>query len=75
MDQPSKDKEPKQSNANAFLKYSSLGLQLFLSIGIFGWLGHLVDKYLNLKFPIFLLLFILIALVGGIYRVYKNLPN
>ncbi len=75
MDHQSNEKEPKRSNAHAFLQYSSLGLQLFISIGIFGWLGYLIDQRLGIKFPAFLLLFILLALIGGIYRIYRKLPN
>lgn len=72
MDHP-EEKEQKQSNS--FLQYSSLGIQLTLSIGIFGWLGYTIDQYLKIKFPAFMLTFILLALVGGIYRIYRKLPK
>jgi len=64
-----KEKEP----PNAFLKYSSLGLQLLIVIGAFGWLGFKIDAWLHLQFPAFLLLFILLSFAGMMYKIYRSL--
>jgi len=58
---------------NKFLKYSSLGLQLLATIGAAGWIGFQIDSYLQLGFPVFLLLLILIAFIGMMYKMYRSL--
>jgi hypothetical protein len=55
------------------LKYSSLGLQLLIAIGVFGWLGNRLDQYLKIEFPAFMLLFGFLAFGGMIYQMYKSL--
>jgi len=64
-------KKPKPSND--FLKYSSLGIQLVLGIGLAAWLGHKLDQYLDLKFPAFLLGFVFITFGGMMYQLYRSL--
>lgn len=48
-------------------------MQLLLVIGVFSWLGLLLDRYLELKFPAFLLLFMLLSLAGMMYQLYRSL--
>ena len=67
-------RDPKRK-ANPYLKYSGLGLQLLLTIGVAGWLGYKLDGYLSLKFPVFTLLFGFIAFAGSLYQVYRNLTK
>jgi len=43
------------------------------AIGVFGWLGYELDKYLNIKFPAFMLLFGLVAFAGMLYQVYRSI--
>jgi hypothetical protein len=64
-------KKPKPSND--FLRYSSLGIQLVLAIGIAAWLGHRLDEYLNFKFPAFLLGFVFITFGGMMYQLYRSI--
>jgi len=64
-----KDKLPPPS----FLKYSGLGLQLLVSIGLAAWAGLKLDQYLKLKFPAFLMLFVFSAFAGSLYIVYRSL--
>ena len=58
---------------NAYLKYSGLGLQLLITIGVAGWLGYLLDQYLSLTFPVFMLLLGFLAFAGTIYQLYKTI--
>jgi F0F1-type ATP synthase assembly protein I len=58
---------------NSYLKYSSLAFQLLAAIGVFGWLGYKLDKYLNIKFPAFMLLFGFVAFAGMMYQVYRSI--
>jgi hypothetical protein len=60
---------------NNFLKYSSLGLQLLVTIGIAAWVGIKIDSYLQLKFPAFLLTLVFVSFAGMIYRLYKSIDK
>lgn len=64
-------KKPKPSND--FLKYSSLGIQIVLGIGLAAWLGHKLDQYLDLKFPAFLLGFVFITFGGMMFQLYRSI--
>ena len=68
--EPSHNKKLK--TYNSYLKYSSLAFQLLAAIGVFGWLGHKLDLYLNISFPAFMLLFGLVAFAGMMYQVYRS---
>ena len=68
---PSLNKKPKPSND--YLKYSSLAIQLLAAMFFMGWLGYLLDNYLALKFPVFMLLFGFTAFGGMMYQVYKSI--
>jgi F0F1-type ATP synthase assembly protein I len=73
---PQKTSDPKKSSpTDSYLKYSSLALQLLATIGLFGWLGHKLDQYLNLQFPVFLLTFGLIAFAGMLYQIYRSIDK
>ena len=71
MEQQHTPTDPKPSNS--WLKYSGLGIQLFGSIGVAGWLGHMLDMYLSLTFPAFLLSFVMLTFAGMLYLIVKNL--
>lgn len=62
-----------QKPSNSFLKYSNFALQLFGGIGLAGWLGYKLDQYLQLKFPAFLLSFVLLVFGGMMYQIYRTL--
>ena len=68
---PTGPKEPRPSDS--YLKYSSFALQLFGGVGFAAWGGYYVDKYLELKFPVFLLSFVFIVFAGMMFQMYKNL--
>lgn len=56
-----------------WLTFSGLGFQILAVLGFFGWLGYWLDNRLNLTFPLFLLLFGLIAFIGVMVKLYKSL--
>jgi F0F1-type ATP synthase assembly protein I len=72
MDSPDPSPNRKLKAYNGYLKYSSLGLQLLAAIGVFGWLGYMLDQFLGIRFPAFMLLFGLLAFGGMMYQVYKS---
>jgi Putative F0F1-ATPase subunit Ca2+/Mg2+ transporter len=65
--------EDKKKPVNNFLKYSGLGLQMMVSIGVGAWLGLKLDQYLELKFPVFLLTFVFVIFGGLMYQLYQSL--
>lgn len=69
------DKNKKLKPFNNYLKYSGLAIQMLVTIGVMGFLGYKIDGWLELKFPVFLLLFIISALTGIIYRLIKSLDK
>ncbi len=58
---------------NGYLKYSGLAFQLLAAIGVFGWLGYKLDKYLQIQFPAFMLLFGFLAFGGMMYQIYRSI--
>jgi uncharacterized membrane protein YedE/YeeE len=75
MGLPEPSPHKKLSPYNNYLKYSSLGLQLLVAIGVFGWLGYLLDHRLDLKFPVFMLLFGFSAFGGMMFQVYRSIKR
>jgi hypothetical protein len=69
---PSQDKK-KPSPSNGYLKYSGLAFQLLFAIGLFGWLGYLLDQYLHLEFPAFMLTFGFAAFGGMMFQLYRSI--
>jgi len=72
-DQGRSDQKSQQKPSNSYLRYSQLGIQLLLTIGLAAWGGYALDKKLGLKFPAFLLTFIFIAFGGSMYLLYRSL--
>jgi F0F1-type ATP synthase assembly protein I len=63
----------KEKPVNTFIKYSGLGLQMLVSIGIGAWLGMKLDRYLELKFPVFLVTFVFLIFGGLMFQLYRSL--
>lgn len=61
----------KTPSNNKFLKYSGLGMQMLVTIGVMAWLGLKLDAYLELKFPAFLLTFSFLSFGGVMYQLYR----
>jgi len=73
MDQ--KGKKDLKQEANAYLKYSGLGLQLLLTILVTGWIGYKIDQHFALKFPVFMLLLGFAAFGGTLFQLYRKLKK
>lgn len=62
----------KQNNSD-LLRYAGLGAQIFVSLGIAVYIGHLADsKWLQLSFPIFTIVLPVLVLAGLIYSLIKE---
>jgi len=68
MDRPNRPKP-----FDSYLKYSALALQLLATLAVFGWLGYMLDQYLGLRFPLFMLFFGFLAFAGMMYQLYRSL--
>jgi hypothetical protein len=69
---PNQQQPSPPSRVNEFLKYTSLGLQLVITLAIAGGLGYYIDQWIGWQFPVFLLLLIMAALAGSIYLLIKR---
>jgi F0F1-type ATP synthase assembly protein I len=63
----------KQSQYNNYLKYSGLAFQLLGTIGICGWLGYLIDRWLELQYPIFMITLGFAGFAGIMYQLYRSI--
>lgn len=57
---------------NPYLKYSSLAIQMFATIGLAAWVGYKADQYFELKFPAFLLMLVFASFGGMMYKLYQS---
>ena len=66
-----KEIKPKKQ-LNNYAKYSSLGIQMLVIIlvGVFG--GIKLDEYIGWKFPLFTVVFSLLAVIFAIYYAVKD---
>lgn len=67
-------KEPKEQ-ANSFLKYSQLGLQLFITIGICGYLGYVMDEKWRDGSALWVIIMVLLGSGGALFHLYRSLPK
>lgn len=68
-----KKEAQKDQRGNVYLRYSGLGLQMAVLIGLAYWLGHKADvAWLGGK-PVFAITFILAVFIALIYKLYKEL--
>ncbi len=61
------------SQPKNYLRYTGLAFQMLAVLGLSIWAGLSLEGYLNLKFPIFTILFLTAALIGIIYMLIRAL--
>lgn len=67
------NKNKPESQPNNSLRYSGLAFQMLAVLGLATWAGLSLEGYLNLKFPVFTILFLTAALIGIIYKLIQAL--
>lgn len=69
--------KPSQKPLNAYTKYSSLGIQMAVIIGVGSYGGYKLDKYFQNKTPVFTIILSLASIALAMYVVLKDLikPN
>lgn len=65
---PPDPKRSRRSSERDYFRYSSMGLEFTLTMGLFALLGWFLDRKLGLAFPVFLLAGVFLGMGLGIYR-------
>jgi F0F1-type ATP synthase assembly protein I len=58
---------------NQYMKYATMGTQMLITIGLGVFLGIKLDKWLQLKFPVFTVVLSLLSVFAAIYLAVKDL--
>ena len=63
----------KKKNSNPYLKYSSIAMQMAIIIvgGTFG--GKWLDSFIDIKFPVFTLVFSILSVFLAVYYAIKDI--
>lgn len=58
---------------NSYARYSSIAVQMavIITLGVFG--GKYLDEWLQLKFPVFILIFSVLSVALAVYLAIKDL--
>jgi F0F1-type ATP synthase assembly protein I len=70
---PEETLKQKRKRYNAVLKYSGLAFQMIAVLLLCTFLGYKLDQYLQLKIPVFMILFIIAGLFAYLYKLMKDL--
>ncbi|HMT28594.1 MAG TPA: AtpZ/AtpI family protein [Bacteroidia bacterium] len=62
----------KRKPLNDYVRYSAVGLQMGMIIFLFTWGGVKLDSWLQLKIPVFTLVFSLSSVVLSLYYFLKD---
>jgi F0F1-type ATP synthase assembly protein I len=66
-----KHQKPKKK-LDDFIKYSSLAFEMLAIMGIGTWSGILIDDWLELEFPVFTFVLMILSVIGAIYYVVRK---
>jgi len=68
---PEKYQKPKKK-LDDFIRYSNLAFEMVAIMGIGTWSGILIDDWLELGFPVFTLVLMVLSVVGAIYHAIRK---
>ena len=68
-------KEKKPKTASKYARFSGLGIQMGVIIGLFTWLGVYLDEKYNNKTPWWTLCLSLFGVASGLYLMIKEVIN
>ncbi len=57
---------------NQFIQYSSLAFEMIAIMGLGVFAGIKIDGWLNMSFPVFTLILMILSVIGAIYHAVKN---
>ena len=55
-----------------FIRYSSLAFEMIVIMGIGVLAGIKIEQWLNLRFPVFTLVLIILSVIGAIYHAIRK---
>lgn len=55
-----------------FIRYSSLAFEMIVIMAVGTWSGILIDDWLELGFPVFTLVLMILSVIGAIYYVVRK---
>ncbi|RPE12446.1 AtpZ/AtpI family protein [Chitinophaga lutea] len=68
MEDPSSRKKPH----NLLWRYAGLAFQMMAAIGIALWGGYMLDQWIGMRFPLFMIIFSLLALALLLWQIVKD---
>ncbi|MDA3866580.1 MAG: AtpZ/AtpI family protein [Salinivirgaceae bacterium] len=66
------NKDEKESAVKVYARYSGSAFQFGIIIALFTWGGYELDKWLELSFPVFLAVGLLLGIALGMYVTIKD---
>jgi F0F1-type ATP synthase assembly protein I len=72
---PTPEKSKGKGSIDQYARYSGLAFQMIAAILIGLWLGMKTDQWLNLKYPVFTAIFILLFIFASLYLLIRSLPK
>jgi F0F1-type ATP synthase assembly protein I len=63
---------PDQKQPNPYIKYSSLAIQMAVTIGLAAWGGRKLDQHFHTSKPVFTIVLCLAGIVAALYLVLKD---
>ena len=65
----SKSSDSEKGKLQSYMKYSGLAFQMLIVLGIAAYGGMRLDAYLGNKNPWFTILFMVLGVIGSIYKI------
>lgn len=65
----------KKKQLNAYARYSAMGFQMAVIIFVCTWAGVKLDAFLEIKIPVFTLVFSLLSVVLSMYYFVRGAMN
>jgi F0F1-type ATP synthase assembly protein I len=62
----------KKKPYNLLWRYTGLAFQMMAAIGIALWAGYKLDQWIKMRFPLFMIIFSLLALALLLWRIVKD---
>jgi ATP synthase protein I len=66
---------PSQKPINEYVKYSGLAFQMAALLLLGYWAGSKIDQWLNLAFPVFTIVLMVLFMIISLYSLIKSLPK
>lgn len=68
-------RKSKPENMNDYMKYSGMGFQMVLVIGVFSFAGYKIDEYLHHQVQWVTVILALTGIFVSLYLVFKSLKS